>query len=103
MVSLKASLAFPWLFPDDGLNPPPLIAHSLHLFIYGYLGSAGRPAPFMRRVLMLSARVNIVRGGGGVRTRGMVPLEILIIGLSKKQFPAFSGSELVNQEGTLRH
>ena len=40
---------------------------------------------------------------GGGRVRGMVLLEIFIIGLSKMQFPAFSGSELVNQDGILRH
>ena len=38
-------------------------------------------------------------GGSG----GMLPREIIKIGLSKMQFPVFSGSELVNQEGILRH
>ena len=31
----------------------------------------------------------------------MLPQEIFITGLSKVQFPAFSGSELVNQEGIM--
>ena len=32
----------------------------------------------------------------------MLPQEFLkVIGLSKMQFPAFSGSELVNQEGIM--
>ena len=37
------------------------------------------------------------------RVARVVLLEIFIIGLSKMQFPAFSGSELVNQDGILRH
>ena len=38
-------------------------------------------------------------GGSG----GMLPWEIIKTGLSKMQFPAFSGSELVNQEVVLKH
>jgi len=37
-------------------------------------------------------------GGSG----GMPPREICKIGLSKMQFPAFPGPELVNREGLLR-
>ena len=73
----------------------------------GCRGSAGRLAPFVPHVLMSSASARVKNfhggGGGGGRVRGMVLLEIFIIGLSKMQFPAFSGSELVNQDGILRH
>ena len=37
---------------------------------------------------------------GGVRRH--LPREIFMIGLSKMQFPTFSGSQLVNQKGILR-
>ena len=36
-------------------------------------------------------------------SKGMLPLEIFIIGLSKMKFPAFPGPELINQEGLLIH
>ena len=65
----------------------------------GCRGSAGKLAPFVPQVLMLSARViNFQWGGGG---RAWSPSKF--IGLSKMQFPAFSGSALVNQDGILRH
>ena len=48
---------------------------------------------------MLSAGVTHFWGG----PKGMFPLEIFIIGLSKMQFPAFSGPELINWEGLLIH
>lgn len=48
---------------------------------------------------MLSARVKTFQGGSG----GMLRPDIFIIGLSKMQFYAFSGSELVNRRSILRH
>lgn len=40
-------------------------------------------------------------GGGGVRWH--TPREICKIGISKMQFPAYPGPELVNRENLLRH
>ena len=40
-----------------------------------------------------------ILGGSG----GMVPREIFKIGLSKMQFPAFPGPELISQVGLLRY
>ena len=117
------NVKFPWpteltisdIRPDDGLNPP------LHLFIYAFSkssavyirseflvafggvrcrGSAGRLALFAAgaNALMLRAGVKNFQGG----SRACCPRKFLkIIELSKMQFPAFSGSELVNQEGIM--
>jgi len=63
--------------------------------------SAGRLAPFVPQVLMLSNKVKNFQGGGGRGLGAWSPRKF--IGLSKMQFPAFSGSELVNQDGILRH
>ena len=34
---------------------------------------------------------------------GILPCEIFKIGVSKIQFPVFTGLQLVNQEGLLKH
>ena len=61
-----------------------------------YSGSADRRAPFVPLAQTLSAR-----GMNSYGERGHAPLppplEICRIGLSKMQFPAFSGSELGDQ------
>ena len=63
----------------------------------GCRGSAGKLTPFVPQVLMLSARVINFQWGVGAWSPSK------FIGLSKMQFPAFSGSALVNQDGILRH
>ena len=67
----------------------------------GCRGSAGKLAAFVPQVLMLSARVINFQVGGGGGVGAWSPSKF--IGLSKMQFPAFSGSALVNQDGILRH
>ena len=112
-------LKFPDQLNNDGLNPPLTAIPCLNLFIYAFSKSRAvcirvfhsiwkyqmkrfiwGTRTFCATGVSVEWRSQKRLGGGG--SGGIFPREIFMIGLSKMQFPTFSGSQLVNQKGILR-
>ena len=111
---------FPDQLNNNGLNPPLTAIPCLNLFIYAFSKSRAVCIRVFHSIWMYQMKRFIwgtrtfcatgvsvewrsqKRLGGGGGSGGIFPREIFMIGLSKMQFPTFSGSQLVNQKGILR-